>query len=130
MKVIPNVFDVRKVLSGTMTISPSDWLTNIFRPGGAGLGFSFFAEPYLNFALIGIICIPFLIGYIIKYFDRLGNRSPFIIAIYGVLIKSVLWTTRNDFYNVFRPFFWTLFEILIVLIIIESIRLKKVNKLT
>ncbi len=125
MRTIPNIFGLRSIVGGSAADSPSSWLTETFNPGGAGLGNSLIAEGYLNFGIIGVIAVPFLIGYFLKRFDERAVLSPKTLAIYGILMKSLFWMVRNDSFVVIKPFCWMLCMLYVVPLIVPSLRYTK-----
>jgi oligosaccharide repeat unit polymerase len=83
----------------TMTVAPYN-----FRKGG-GLGYSFIAEAYANFGLIGIPVFMCLLGFAIaKLTNWPFSRQDYPrIALVAVCISSTLFWTRGDFNFIFRP---------------------------
>lgn len=119
-RIIPNIGGINP-----RAISPTDWVTGIFRPGGAGLGYSIFAEAYLNFGVPGVVAIPALIGYVLARLKALAYQSPYGLAIYGVFLKSFFWLVRNDSYTAMRSMTWILILLGITILISKSIKPKR-----
>lgn len=107
-RVIPNIGGIRGEFG---LFSPADWLTAVFRPGGAGLGFSIVAEPYLNFGPVGVAVILWLIGFLLSWMETRSEFSPYVLAVYGPSLSALLWSVRNDFFGSFRPIVWVLISI-------------------
>lgn len=122
-RIIPNVGNIRGTLIGGLRENaPKQWLTDLYNPGGAGLGYSIIAEPYLNFGVFGVIGILFLLGYTINRFDNTDTSSSFSLSIYLIFLQSILWAVRNDFYVVIRQFVW---GVLLLVLSIEVVKLLK-----
>jgi len=108
--LIPNFF--AKVHPAKAYGTPSDWLIwhvnpYIAREGG-GLGYSFIAEAYLNFAwwggLLYLAIFGFLLGKLTVFANNPKNlgRIVFVGAFFAFLIKY----TRGDIFSVARPLLW------------------------
>lgn len=120
-RVVPNVGDIRGTLiGGAASESPGTWLTEVYNPGGAGLGYSNIAEPYLNFGMPGVAAVLFIIGYTLAKLERKAQTSSYVLAVYGALLSTVLWTARNDFFGVFRPLVWVMVGLLLTRVIVEA----------
>jgi hypothetical protein len=93
-------------------LPPSHWITAIVDPwtykNGGGMGFSAVAEPYLNFGTPGLIVYFALLAFLLVKLERVSWTSPYALAAWALILGPLLWTTRNDFSNFFRPAFWGL----------------------
>jgi oligosaccharide repeat unit polymerase len=93
-------------------LPPSHWITAIAEPwtykNYGGIGFSAIAEPYMNFGVGGVILYFFLLAYGLVHLEQVSIRSSYALAIWGLILGPLLWTTRNDFSNFFRPAAWGL----------------------
>jgi oligosaccharide repeat unit polymerase len=93
-------------------LPPSHWLIAVVDPwtfrNNGGMGFSAVAEPYMNFGLAGVIGYFLLLGYLLVRLDRVSIQSPYALACWALVLGPLLWTTRNDFANFFRPAVWGL----------------------
>jgi oligosaccharide repeat unit polymerase len=93
-------------------LPPSHWLIAVVDPwtyrNNGGMGFSAVAEPYMNFGIAGVIGYFFLVGYLLVRLDRVSIQSSYALACWALLLGPLLWTTRNDFANFFRPAVWGL----------------------
>jgi len=93
-------------------LPPSHWLIAVVDPwtyrNNGGMGFSAVAEPYMNFGIVGVIGYFFLLGYLLVRLDRVSIHSPYALACWALVLGPLLWTTRNDFANFFRPAVWGL----------------------
>lgn len=112
--VLPNL-SIRWESTSTESVDnlpPSRWITALVDPWAfknyGGLGFSAVAEPYMNFGTPGVILFFFLLGLLLAHLERVSIRSPYALAIWALVVGSLLWTTRNDFSNFFRPAAWGL----------------------
>jgi oligosaccharide repeat unit polymerase len=93
-------------------LPPNHWITAIADPWAyrnyGGIGFSAIAEPYMNFGLPGVVVYFFLIALLLIWLEQASIRSPYALACWALLLGPLLWTTRNDFANFFRPAIWGL----------------------
>ena len=98
-RIVPNVAERWSRPSNPM-IPPNAWLTKLADPWlyehGGGFGYSGVAEPYLNFGRPGVVLFFFLLGIVIRTWDRWLATDPFRAAIAAASFGFVLWTTRND----------------------------------
>jgi oligosaccharide repeat unit polymerase len=110
LSVIPNLFWTvhPTVAHGTL----SGWLIHIVDPflaaQAGGLGFSFIAEAYLNFAWFGAPLVLALIGYLLAKYVLWAMRSgdPAKSAAVAVFfVFAILWV-RNEATDAFRPLIW------------------------
>ena len=94
------------------SLPPNHWITAVADPWSyenyGGIGFSAVAEPYMNFGIVGVISYFFLLTVILVRVEQVSIRSSEALACWGVLLGPLLWTTRNDFTNFFRPAAWGL----------------------
>src|ERR1700730_19324688 len=72
------------------------------------MGFSAVAEPYMNFGIPGVLGYFLLLGYLLVRLDHISIKSPYALACWALVLGPLLWTTRNDFANFFRPAVWGL----------------------
>ena len=93
-------------------LPPSHWITAIVDPwtykNYGGLGFSAIAEPYMNFGVLGVLIYFFLLSFFLIYLEQISIRSAYALAAWALILGPLLWTTRNDFTNFFRPAVWGL----------------------
>jgi hypothetical protein len=93
-------------------LPPSHWITAVVEPwtfkNYGGIGFSAVAEPYMNFGLIGVISYFLLLGFSLIRLEQSSIRNSYALASWGLILGPLLWTTRNDFSNFFRPAIWGL----------------------
>jgi oligosaccharide repeat unit polymerase len=108
--VIPSFFwDVHPVVTHGR---PSDWLIWSVAPStarvGGGLGFSFIAEAYFNFGIIGIPIVSAAVGYLYCRFllwaDHLNN--PGRMAAIASFTSFVLLYARGEASFIIRPLVW------------------------
>ena len=112
--VAPNLA-LRWEASATESIEdlpPSHWLIAVVDPwtyrNNGGMGFSAVAEPYMNFGIAGVLAYFFLIAFLLTRLERISVHSSYALASWALIIGPLLWTTRNDFANFFRPAIWGL----------------------
>jgi O-antigen polysaccharide polymerase Wzy-like protein len=121
-------------------LPPNHWITAMVDPWAyknyGGLGFSAVAEPYMNFGISGVLIYFFLLSAFLTYLERLSIRSAYSLATWALILGPLLWTTRNDFSNFFRPASWGLLTLAAVKLFSEAyskflkkpdLRLSKVN---
>ena len=92
--------------------SHADWLMWTVDPVsasmGAGLGYSFIAEAYVNFGWLGVPFVLSFIGFCFGRFsiwgDRLDDRPR--IAALGTFLAFFLVFARSESLNVIRPLIW------------------------
>lgn len=94
------------------SLPPNHWVTAMADPWSyenyGGIGFSSIAEPYMNFGIVGVISYFFLLALILVRLEHVSIRSSEALACWAVFLGPLLWTTRNDFTNFFRPAAWGL----------------------
>jgi len=73
-----------------------------------GMGFSAIAEPYMNFGLPGVVLYFIVLAFFLVWLEQLSIRSSYTLAAWALILGPLLWTTRNDFSNFFRPAVWGL----------------------
>jgi oligosaccharide repeat unit polymerase len=93
-------------------LPPSHWITAVADPWSfrnyGGMGFSAVAEPYMNFGVAGVVVYFVLLAFFLVRLEQISIRSSYALAIWGLILGPLLWTTRNDFSNFFRPAVWGL----------------------
>jgi O-antigen polysaccharide polymerase Wzy len=93
-------------------LPPSHWITALVDPwtykNYGGMGFSAIAEPYMNFGVLGVLIYFFLLSFFLTYLEQISIRSAYALAAWALILGPLLWTTRNDFTNFFRPAVWGL----------------------
>jgi hypothetical protein len=93
-------------------LPPSHWITALVDPWAyknyGGMGFSAIAEPYMNFGVLGVVIYFFLLSFFLIYLEQISIRSAYALAAWALILGPLLWTTRNDFTNFFRPAAWGL----------------------
>lgn len=93
-------------------LPPNHWITAVVDPwtykNYGGMGFSAVAEPYMNFGLVGVVAYFFLLAFLLVRLEQISVRSAYGLASWALILSPLLWTTRNDFSNFFRPAVWGL----------------------
>ena len=93
-------------------LPPNHWITSIVDPWAyknyGGIGFSAVAEPYMNFGLTGVIVYFLGLSFLLVYVEQLSIRNSYSLAAWALILGPLMWTTRNDFTNFFRPAVWGL----------------------
>jgi oligosaccharide repeat unit polymerase len=93
-------------------LPPSHWITAVVDPWSyrnyGGMGFSAIAEPYMNFGTVGVIVYFIFVGFSLVRLEQFSVRNSYALATWGLILGPLLWTTRNDFSNFFRPAVWGL----------------------
>jgi hypothetical protein len=93
-------------------LPPNHWITSIVDPWAyknyGGIGFSAVGEPYMNFGLPGVIAYFLFLSFFLVYLEQLSIRNSYSLAAWALILGPLLWTTRNDFTNFFRPAVWGL----------------------
>jgi O-antigen polysaccharide polymerase Wzy len=93
-------------------LPPNHWITSIVDPWAyknyGGIGFSAVAEPYMNFGLTGVIIYFLCLSFLLVYIEQLSIRNSYSLAAWALILGPLIWTTRNDFTNFFRPAVWGL----------------------
>jgi oligosaccharide repeat unit polymerase len=107
-------------------LPPSQWITALADPwtykNYGGMGFSAIAEPYMNFGITGVVGYFFLLAYALVRLEQVSIRSSYALATWGLILGPLLWTTRNDFSNFFRPAAWGLTYLAIFWIYSTTVR--------
>lgn len=108
-------------------LPPNLWITSISDPwlyeNSGGIGFSAIAEPYMNFGIAGIVVYFLLIAFLLVKLDHAALRNCYALAAWALILGPLLWTTRNDSSNFFRPAVWGLLFVAGVRIISRGYRL-------
>ncbi len=108
-------------------LPPNLWITSISDPwlykNYGGIGFSAVAEPYMNFGVAGIVVYFFLIAFLLVRLDQIALRNCYALAAWALVLGPLLWTTRNDSSNFFRPAVWGLLFVAGVRVISGGYRL-------
>jgi O-antigen polysaccharide polymerase Wzy len=124
--IVPNLA-LRWEASSTeseLDLPPSHWITAMVDPwtykNYGGMGFSAIAEPYMNFGVPGVIAYFFLLSFLLIFLERLSIRSAYSLAAWALILGPLLWTTRNDFSNFFRPAAWGLLTLAAVKLFSEG----------
>jgi O-antigen polysaccharide polymerase Wzy len=115
--IVPNLA-LRWEASSTTSdadLPPSHWITALVDPwtynNYGGMGFSAIAEPYMNFGVLGVLIYFFLLSFFLIYLEQISIRSAYAFAAWALILGPLLWTTRNDFTNFFRPAVWGLLSL-------------------
>ena len=88
------------------------WITKTVRPTiaamGGGVGFSLFAEMYLNFSWFGTPLACILLGYAVGRFSAIASyeAGPLFYAIAAILISILPFFARGSSQHIMRPLFW------------------------
>jgi hypothetical protein len=124
--IVPNLA-LRWESSSTTSDSdlpPSHWITALVDPwtykNYGGMGFSAVAEPYMNFGVPGVLIYFFLLSFFLIYLEQVSIRNAYALAAWAVILGPLLWTTRNDFTNFFRPAVWGLLTLAAVKLFSEG----------
>ncbi|MBN2296047.1 MAG: O-antigen polysaccharide polymerase Wzy [Pirellulales bacterium] len=108
--VLPNVFWKEHPALKRTNFSP--WLTKEVNPKlaaiGGGVGFSVFAEMYLNFSWFGTPLACIVLGYAIGAFSAIADKraGPMFYAIAAILISILPYFARASSMNIMRPLVW------------------------
>lgn len=96
-------------------LPPSHWITAIVDPwtykNYGGIGFSAIAEPYMNFGILGVLTYFLVLSFFLIYLEQISVRNAYALAAWALILGPLLWTTRNDFTNFFRPAVWGLLSL-------------------
>jgi O-antigen polysaccharide polymerase Wzy len=99
-------------------LPPSHWITAMVDPwlykNYGGMGFSAIAEPYMNFGLPGVILYFIVLALFLVWLEQFAIRSSYALAVWALILGPLLWTTRNDFSNFFRPAVWGLLALVAI----------------
>jgi hypothetical protein len=105
-------------------LPPAHWITAIVDPwtykNYGGMGFSAIAEPYMNFGTVGVVIYFVVLAFLLVRLEQASIRSSYALAIWALVLGPLLWTTRNDSGNFFRPAAWGLLSIGLVRAASES----------
>jgi oligosaccharide repeat unit polymerase len=107
--VVPNLF---WSVHPWESVDPADWLVQTIAPWhaslGMGFGYSFIAEAYLNFGLVGITLGMALIGFFVGKLCSLVNynRDPAQIAALGSAVAFSFFWARGTVGGAIRPAIW------------------------
>lgn len=107
--------------------NPGVWITKIMAPNiaaiGGGLGFNYIAEAYLNFSILGVAIIPFLLGFILRKIDNMRNLITEIGL--AIFISFLPMYSRGTAYDIFRPTVWYILFPILLFYIIKDYKRKK-----
>ena len=94
-------------------ISPAYWLT--YREAGAsgptsGLGFNSVADAYLNYGMVGVPIVFFLVGTLLRGVEYKSYAIPTLgrIMVLIVMVYSTFYWARASVDGWFRPIIWAL----------------------
>ena len=101
---------------------PSTWLARNLHPwfydNNEGIGFSFPAEIYINFGIIGAIVFFFIIGYLLSklYIHIIIPQvtTIFRLLFYFTLVPNLLFALRQNIASISRPIFYLFLSLAIV----------------
>ncbi len=99
-------------------LPPSHWITAMVDPwtykNYGGMGFSAIAEPYMNFGLFGVILYFAFLAFFLVWLEQLSALNSYTLAAWALILGPLLWTTRNDSSNFFRPAVWGLLALVAI----------------
>jgi hypothetical protein len=105
-------------------LPPAHWITALVDPwtykNYGGIGFSAIAEPYMNFGIPGVLIYFLSLSFFLIYLEQISIRSAYALAAWALILGPLLWTTRNDFTNFFRPAAWGLLTLATVKLFSEG----------
>lgn len=111
-RIMPNLNPDWTRVDSLDTVVPSAWITERLDPyafaRGGGMGSSGIAEPFLNFGPFGVVLFFGLAGYLLMKYEHAFKENPYYFAVLMCAYASLLWTSRNDFTEFFRPTVWAL----------------------
>lgn len=108
--VVPNLFWAEHPASKHTDYG--QWLTRTVHPkmaaAGGGVGFSLFAEMYMNFSWFGTPFVCILLGYAIGIFSAIpGYRAgPLYYGTAAILISRLPYFARDTSQGLVKPIFW------------------------
>jgi oligosaccharide repeat unit polymerase len=114
LRAIPNIIEVREIMTAGLISSPSTLITELFNPGGSGLGFTAIAEAYWSFSTAGVAVVFYIYGYSIAFGERVARNSRYGLVVYGSSLGALFWMARADFNSIGRPLIWGLIAASIV----------------
>jgi oligosaccharide repeat unit polymerase len=87
------------------------WLIQTIDPyvaeHGGGIGFSFIAEAFLNFGVLGVPFVALLTGYLVVQFFLWGERGGAArLAIVAAFVPTLLFYARGEFADLPRALVW------------------------
>jgi hypothetical protein len=124
--IVPNLALRWEASSTTSDVDlpPNHWITALVDPwtykNNGGMGFSAIAEPYMNFGIPGVIVYFFVLSFFLIYLEQISIRNAYALAAWALILGPLLWTTRNDFTNFFRPAVWGLLTLAAVKLFAEG----------
>ncbi len=99
-------------------LPPSHWITAMVDPwtykNYGGMGFSAIAEPYMNFGLPGVVLYFIVLAFFLVRLEQVSIHNSYTLAAWASILGPLLWTTRNDFSNFFRPAVWGLLALVAI----------------
>ncbi len=99
-------------------LPPSHWITAMVDPwtykNYGGMGFSAIAEPYMNFGLPGVVLYFIVLAFFLVRLEQVSIHNSYTLAAWALILGPLLWTTRNDFSNFFRPAVWGLLALVAI----------------
>jgi len=110
LTVVPSLFWDRhpSAVRGT----PALWLIEMVDPyaagQGGGIGFSFMAEAYLNFGMLGVVFVALLMGYLVVRFCLWAERRESMArsVVVAAFLPHLLFFVRQDSTDMPRAFVW------------------------
>jgi hypothetical protein len=99
-------------------LPPSHWITAMVDPwtykNYGGMGFSAIAEPYMNFGVPAVVLYFIVLAFFLVWLEQISIRNSYTLAAWALILGPLLWTTRNDFSNFFRPAAWGLLTLVVI----------------
>jgi O-antigen polysaccharide polymerase Wzy len=99
-------------------LPPNHWVTAMVDPwtykNYGGMGFSAIAEPYMNFGVPGVVFYFIILAFFLMCLEQVSIRNSYTLAAWALVLGPLLWTTRNDFSNFFRPAVWGLLTLVAI----------------
>lgn len=106
--LLPNFFN-EEVHPAITHANYAQWLTREINPWaaetGGGVGFSFIAEAYINFAYFGLIFLFFLGRSLVKL-EKLADTKSIYIIVLSCFLSFFLMYSRGQFLDMTRSFVW------------------------
>jgi oligosaccharide repeat unit polymerase len=79
-----------------------DWFVSIYAPGSpSGYGFSLTGEAFLNFGLLGIPLVFFILATVQRRLMNRADRSDFACYMSVAYLSTLLYALRGDFSQIF-----------------------------
>lgn len=98
------LYDLGRIFTKNI-FSVQTWFNNTFfsYSQSTKYGFSLVGEGYINFGVIGVVLLAFIVGIIIRVLYLQSNKNQYNMLIYLYMLPLFIYSIRADLANIFSP---------------------------